>query len=85
MTRAYLLFVLILIVLLIVVFIILITLIILVLTVLLDVDGSLLLPLHPTFGQLLHHLQELLSVVLQEIIGHRQDVPYFQKFSTSAP
>jgi hypothetical protein len=41
---------------------------------LLHVRSSLLLTLHPTFGKLLHHLQKLLAVILEEVIGDRKNV-----------
>lgn len=64
MERTYLLFVLILLVILVILVILFVALVILVLAVLLHVGACLFLPLHATFCKLLHHLQELLAVVL---------------------
>ena len=69
--QTYLLFVIVLLVLLVILLVILVTLLVLILALLLDVDRRLLLPLHPTLGELLHHLQELLAIVLEEIVGNR--------------
>ena len=65
--NTYLLVLLIFFVILLVLIIVLIALVVLIFAVLLHVNRSLFLPLHPTFGELLHHLQELLAIVLEEI------------------
>ena len=65
-----------------VIFIVLVALIILVLTVILDIGGSLVFTLHAALSELLHHLQELLAVVLEEVVSDRQDVPYFRGVSS---
>lgn len=60
---------------LIILILILVTFIVLVvLTVILDVCSGLLLALHPPFRELLHHLEELLPVVLEQIVGDSEDV-----------
>lgn len=41
--------------------------------VVLNIARSLLLALESALGQLLHHLEELLAVVLKQVVGHRED------------
>jgi hypothetical protein len=41
--------------------------------VVLDALGSFLLALETTLGQLLHHLKELLAVVLEQVVGDSED------------
>jgi hypothetical protein len=41
----------------------------------LDVVRGDLLALHAALGELLHHLEELLPVVLQQVVRDREDVP----------
>ena len=49
-----------------IVFIILVVFVLL--AVVIDIGGGFFLPLHAALGELLHHLQELLTVVLKEIV-----------------
>lgn len=76
--NTYLLILLILFVILFVLIIILVPFVVFVLAVLLHVNCCLFLPLHAALGKLLHHLQELLAIVLEKIICDRQNVPYFR-------
>ena len=87
MKCTYLLFVLVFLVLLIIFLIFLIALVIFVLAVVLYVGGCLFLPLHSTLCQLLHHLQELLAVVLEQVVGNSKYPSgpcSYQRFTTKA-
>ena len=47
---------------------------VLLLTVVLHIRGCLLLPLHPPFSELLHHLKKLLAIILEKVICDGENV-----------
>lgn len=47
--------------------------------VVLDAESGLLLPLHPPLGELLHHFEELLTIVLEEVVGDGEDTSWAWK------
>jgi hypothetical protein len=46
------------------------------LAVILNVGRCLLLPLHPSLSQLFHHLQKLLPIIFQKIVGDGEDTTW---------